>query len=128
MNSNSPSLLVLDDDEVFIGLLKRIVKHDDCTVQGFSDQLQCLDYLSHTEPSHLVVDYRMPKINGIQFLAMLKSQGFSGKTKILLISAIALPEEVQAELSSMGGQMATKDELLDKVWLRTALGLSDPIE
>jgi len=118
-------LVVLDDDDTFIYLLRRLLIEDAVTLHHFTDPIRCLAFLNGKTQNYLMVDFRMPGMNGIEFLNKLKLQGFDSKASIILNSAAKLPENIAISLSPMPIELLTKDELLDLECLRGKLGLSD---
>jgi len=115
-------VVIVDDDELIVTLVCRLLKQDDCKITGFTNPQECLDYLSGTAPHFLFVDMRMPRMDGLQFLTQLQSQGFSSEPKTYLSSGVMPAEHTLSQLNAMGVEVIEKDMVCDRAWLRRTLG------
>lgn len=98
-------LLLVDDDKdeamIFEEALSKLpFKHNIVCNYAFSGE-QALEILEFTKPDYIFVDLNMPKMNGIDFLFMLKGKVDSGYTKIYLRST-TIAEET-ARLAKFAG-------------------------
>ena len=118
-------VVILDDDVLIIELLKRYLKHEHCVVSGYTEQLECLSYLSSVQPDYLFVDMRMPKMNGLVFINKLKDRGLNDTTKIFLCSGATPDSETLSQLDAMEIELINKNDLCNKIWLQSKLGLDN---
>ncbi len=121
---NPTKIVIVDDDALIIELLKRFLKDDGCDINGFTDQVACLSYLSSAQPDYLFVDMRMPKMDGLAFIHMLRSQGFNSPTKIFICSGATPDRGTLAELAVLKIDVINKNDLCNKSWLRSTLNLT----
>lgn len=126
-DDSQTQLVIVDDDELIIGLVKRILVNENCQVHGFTAQEDGFAHLAHSAPDYLFVDMKMPKMNGVQFITQLFESGFDDTTRVFLCSG-ALPEtKVHTQLSQMGVKIIIKDQVCTKSWLRNTLELDDQL-
>ncbi len=70
MNKKSakPLILIAEDDQMLLEASEMILKAEGYRVAGVSDGKQALDFLEHTVPDLILLDLRMPVMDGIEFL------------------------------------------------------------
>lgn len=74
--STTPRLvMVVDDDESVRNALKRLMRSVGYEVRTFSDAQQLLAHGRPSEPCCLVLDVRMPGVDGLQFQRSLLARG-----------------------------------------------------
>ncbi len=61
-------VLIVDDDEIVISAIGGIIKLLGCTVTFTSKALDALEELSKSDFDIILVDYKMPEINGLDFI------------------------------------------------------------
>lgn len=118
-------LVIIDDDDLVVELIRRLLRDEECNIRGFTNQEECLAYLAKTSPTYLFVDMRMPRIDGLEFLTMLRTQGIIQNTKIYLCSGALPPDNVLSQLSKMEVEVIEKDSVCNKKWLRSTLGFDN---
>ncbi len=81
--SREAAVLVVDDDEHVRRSLRRVLRRTSCTFLEAPEAATALDILA-TEPVHVVVsDYRMPGMDGVEFLRLVKER-FPAIQRVLL--------------------------------------------
>ena len=75
MSSNSEVVLVVDDDDAVRGALKFALEVEGFRVQVYPGPEALLADENLPDKGCLVVDYRMPGIDGLELIARLKSRG-----------------------------------------------------
>ena len=81
--SREATLLLVDDDEHVRRALRRVLRRTPCTVLDAADGPAALEVLA-SEPVHVVVsDYRMPGMNGVELLRIVKER-FPRVQRVLL--------------------------------------------
>ncbi|MEY2668960.1 MAG: hypothetical protein RJA59_1598, partial [Pseudomonadota bacterium] len=72
--SRDAAVLVVDDDEHVRRSLRRVLRRTNCTFLEAPEASTALDILAR-EPVHVVVsDYRMPGMDGVEFLRLVKER------------------------------------------------------
>ncbi len=65
MHLSKPTLLVVDDDELMLETLKRLLGHFGFNVIAYSDSVMALSELQkRNDIAMMVCDYEMPEVNG----------------------------------------------------------------
>ena len=88
------SILIVEDDLIILEMLEERLKRAGYKIFRFSDPKESLQWLSEktAKIDVLVVDYRMPDINGSELIS--RAREFVGKNiPAILISAQEIPEE-----------------------------------
>lgn len=72
MHENKLDILIVDDEIINILILEEIVLQLGHNPITFESPLKALEYLSENEPDIILVDYMMPKMDGITFVQKAK--------------------------------------------------------
>jgi len=100
--SNKPCLLVADDDSGDVFLLRRAFRRAalDCEIIEVHDGEQAVEYLSgvppyddrlrYPMPSLLLLDVKMPKMNGFDVLAWLGGRPFLDDLPVVVLSGASV--------------------------------------
>ncbi len=70
----APTILVIDDEPGITRLCERLLKRADFSVVSFTDPFRALEYAEHNHIDLLLVDIRMPDINGFEVIARVRQQ------------------------------------------------------
>ena len=120
-------ITLVDDDPMVAEFLARVLRGSARSLTVFHDPREALAHLMRHETRVLMVDTRMPEMDGPELLTRLVAAGRLGGTRVILCSAARSntcgappPELVDLEWLS-------KDELLDRHTLlaRLADGAAD---
>jgi len=68
----STRILIVDDEEIVIRSCKRILASDEFHLDSASDGLEALEKINTTDYDMLILDIKMPKMNGIEVLRRVK--------------------------------------------------------
>ena len=79
-------VLVVDDEHDNAELVERVLRGYD--VISFTDPLEALKEVTQLAPDSLVVDYRMPKLNGLEFLKRCRERD----VRCVALMVTAFPE------------------------------------
>jgi len=97
--ATSWSVMLVDDDEDYLFLLRRILVDDGFTVQMCKDGLEALNRIfgpDHSRlPSLIVLDIRMPNIHGIDFLKIIRRNMATREIPVIVVSALGQDSQVQ---------------------------------
>jgi FixJ family two-component response regulator len=67
MNPGKPLIFVIDDDELMRKSVKRLLAGTDYDVETFASAADFLSRPPYTGPACVIVDVRMPELNGLDF-------------------------------------------------------------
>jgi CheY-like chemotaxis protein len=82
-------LLVVEDEEEARTFLVQILQYEGFTVRGFANGPEALDYLAHSEePCLIVMDLRMPVMDGPRFRAALLRDPRLAKVPVVIVTAL----------------------------------------
>ena len=114
------SVLVVDDDPVILRLLQVNFELEGIDVVTAVDGEEGLK-LAHSDPPDLVIsDIMMPKVNGLELLAALRSSPGTAAMPVILLSAKAQVADVQRGLELGADDYVTKPfdplELIERVY------------
>lgn len=88
---NKPSsILVVDDEADIVDVFKQALQQYSFDVSGYTDPLQALEHFRNY-PNHyflVISDIRMPKMNGFEFVKMVK--GIKPEVKVFLMTAFEI--------------------------------------
>ncbi|MFT3791769.1 MAG: ATP-binding protein [Rudaea sp.] len=91
------SILIADDQQANLTVLKRILEKSGHKVQQVSDAEEVLDRLEHSRYDAVVIDMHMPGLSGLDVLRHARfMQAGSEVTPFIVLSADATPEMKQA--------------------------------
>lgn len=113
--THSTDIVVVDDDELLLELVSRLVRKTDYRLCLFSDESEALEFLREHSTNVLFVDHRMPRIDGLELLALLADQGNLSARQVYLCSAVELPESVCESAARLGAEAISKDVFSDRI-------------
>ncbi|MBE3084718.1 MAG: response regulator [Bacteroidetes bacterium] len=134
-------VLIIDDDPEVLGLFSRLIKVCDNKVEVLtaSDGIVGLEQVDKFKPDLILLDLVMPRMNGWQFLELLKSNDKTDNLPVIVISArdiLEQPLKTNLLIASINDGLSIKkllgcslyltpflmrpDALLDLVHLKTA--------
>jgi two-component system, LuxR family, response regulator FixJ len=78
MSENSPTILILVDDDIHVlAALKFSFEVEGFEVHAYPDGESLLAESDFHQPGCLVLDYKLPGINGLELLKILRSRGLA---------------------------------------------------
>jgi len=107
-------IIVIDDDALTLELVKRALRTSNYNVLYFSNELEALSYLQSNKTRVLIVDHRMPRLDGLDLLKNLMDSGGIGADHIYLCSVIEPPKHVCDEARKLGATILSKNVFRDK--------------
>ena len=116
------NLVFVDDDNITNLLMQRMLKHSSFVVHTFTKTTDAQAFITSNEVDILIVDLRMPVMNGIDFLKQLDLPSRTHRINRVIIQTGLEPEKsVRDELISLGYELIIKDQLLGSREQLTAL-------
>ena len=120
MNATPSRVLIIDDDEATTETFARMLRLEGHEVRTALDAESGLRE-AHTEaPDAIIVDLRMPLINGLGFLYRLRAQERYQATPVAIITGdYGLDDSISRELDELGAQLRFKP-----LWLEDLVDLA----
>ena len=111
------TILVVDDEPAIVRMCVQVLQAKGHTVHGFTRADEALDHLSGEAADLLVVDYKMPELNGLDFIK--RAWELRPGVRVVMITAHGT-REVMAKANESGAQTVvlkpfTPNELADGV-------------
>ena len=117
---SGPTVLVVDDDPVILRLLQVNFELEGIEVAIAVDGEEGLKMIQNDPPDLVISDIMMPKVNGLELLAALRSSPDTASMPVILLSAKAQVADVQRGLELGADDYVTKPfdplELIDRVY------------
>lgn len=86
-------LLIVDDEPQVTTLLRRFVSHEAYDVSIAHDGNAAISWMNEHTPDIVVLDIRMPGVNGIDLCRRMKSDAATRLIPVILVTGLASPEE-----------------------------------
>jgi two-component system CheB/CheR fusion protein len=114
MTTTSPSVLLIDDDESTIDTFALILRREGYGVRTAHDAFDGLALAERTPPDAILVDLRMPFVNGLGFLYRLRSQPGCSNVPVAVVTAdYDLPDDILEAIQDLGAEIHYKPLDLD---------------
>jgi len=85
MTTYMPNVLIVDDDPKLLKMLQRTLVYENLNVFTASNGLEALPLVQTHHPDLIIVDWMMPKMDGLSFIQRLRDD--EDKTLILMLTA-----------------------------------------
>jgi CheY-like chemotaxis protein len=107
-------VLAIDDNQGILDLYQRFADRTAFEITGVTETARVFDLIEKIHPRLILLDVMMPKIDGWQFLGLLREHPKTGSIPVI-ISTIMAEEELAYSLGAMGflRKPVTKEKLLD---------------
>jgi DNA-binding response OmpR family regulator len=118
--SGTYTVLIVDDDRSVADTFARILKLEGFDVATALNPELGLELADHVRPDAIILDMRMPIINGLQFLRELRARPQLRETPVAIVTGdYFLPDSIQKDLKSLGATIKYKP-----MWLEDLLELA----
>ena len=98
---NSPTILIVEDDEVTSYMLEFLLQREGYTVTKANDGKEALKLIENSKPFDIVLlDIMIPYINGFELISHIRSQPAWEKTPILMLSGKSQEKDIIKALDS----------------------------
>jgi CheY-like chemotaxis protein len=123
------SILLVDDDDDDRSLFKEAVNVLDKSIQCWTavDGQQALDVLMLElvmTPDVIFLDLNMPKMNGMEFLKMIKSHRSFKKIPVIIYSTSSNPDDIRKTKELGATDFVTKPSDFDELYQKLILVLN----
>jgi DNA-binding response OmpR family regulator len=102
----SPRVLVVDDDPEIVDAVSEALQDDGYLVETATDGAAALKRVLEAPPDLIVLDVRMPNINGWEFCEIVRRQSHTRDVPVLFLTACS---EVRDQITAM--QVGGSDHL-----------------
>lgn len=116
MSEQIPRILVVDDDEGVRKLVELILTRGGMQPILAADATEAAGFLRQKPlPNLLVLDMMMPGISGMELLTQIRAKKIFDDLPILILSALADPEQIRAGLDAGADRYLTKPYLANNL-------------
>ena len=113
-------ILIVDDDEGVTQTFARMLKLEGFEVRTAMNAENGLVQAQEARPDAIILDLRMPLVDGLGFLRRLRAQDEQRQTPVAIVTGdYFLPESIQHELKSLGASIRFKP-----LWLEDLIALA----
>jgi CheY-like chemotaxis protein len=103
-------VLVVEDEQVLSQAYRMILESESYDVTVAEDGTEALDLVTNNLPDIILLDLRMPKMGGIEFLKRFKESHPKAPTKVIVFSNLDSQKEID-EVYALGA-----DKYMIKSW------------
>lgn len=102
-------ILIIDDDASVAALYGRVLSQEGYEVRVTQDAEEGLKAADVFQPDLVIVDFRMPMINGVGFLYRLRERRHLGDVPVVMVTGQgAVGDDVLADLRLLGASVHYK--------------------
>jgi len=113
-------ILIVDDDEGVTQTFARMLRLEGYQVRTAVSAETGLREAEHSHPDAIILDLRMPLVDGLGFLRQLRSHDDQRKTPVAIVTGdYFLDEAIATELQELGAELRFKP-----LWLEDLVGLA----
>jgi DNA-binding response OmpR family regulator len=113
-------ILIVDDDEVVTQTFARMLRLEGYQVRTAVTAENGLSLAQETQPDAIILDLRMPLVDGLGFLRRLRARDAQRKTPVAIVTGdYFLEDEISSELRELGAELRFKP-----MWLEDLVGLA----
>jgi DNA-binding response OmpR family regulator len=117
---NGETILIVDDDEGVTQTFARMLKLEGYRVRTAFDPESGLREAATVRPDAIILDYRMPIVDGLEFLRRLRASDKPGPMPVAIVTGdYFLDEAVSEELKALGAEVKFKP-----LWLEDLVDLA----
>jgi two-component system response regulator PrrA len=119
------TILIVDDDRAVVDTFARMLKLEGFSVATAINPEAGLQIAENVRPDAIILDLRMPLVNGLQFLRQIRSKADLAEVPVAIVTGdYFLGESTAAELKALGASVRFKPMWLEDLvaLARTLLG------
>ena len=114
------TILIVDDDEGVTQTFARMLQLEGFEVRTAVSAETGLSEAERSRPDAIILDLRMPLVDGLAFLRRLRAQDEQRSTPVAIVTGdYFLDDSVSAELRDLGAELRFKP-----LWLEDLVGLA----
>ncbi len=109
IEERTQQVLIVDDDSVYTNLMKQMIEMElpNVEVATTDDGHEALLLIGELRPQLLILDIKMPKVDGLKVLELLETRKVDHTMKVLVVSGY-LDEEVKSWLADVAVDSAVE--------------------
>jgi len=112
----NPTILVVDDDPALQKLVVSLLKRAGMQPLSAIDAHQAAEHLNtESLPDLILLDLMLPEISGIEFLKRIRKKAEYQNLPVIILSALADPEQIREGLESGADRYLTKPYLANNL-------------
>src|SRR4029079_19804300 len=120
MSETTSKILIVDDDEGVTQTFARMLRLEGYTVRTAVSAEKGLLEAEHHQPDAIILDLRMPLVDGLGFLRRLRARDEHRATPVAIVTGdYFLDDSVSNELRELGAELRFKP-----LWLEDLVGLA----
>ena len=108
-------ILIVDDQVNLVNMLQRLLKNLNYDVAVATDGRQALERANQFEPDLILLDMKMPDVDGIQVLETLRRNTRFAQTPIIVLSAKGQLHEINAGIEAGADTYLCKPVMFDEI-------------
>jgi len=89
MQASKPLVLIADDEQTAVILLKRVLERDGFSVESARDGETALEMARTLHPDLILMDVQMPRMNGFEVTARLREDSLTERIPVIFVTAAA---------------------------------------
>ena len=122
-----PRILIVDDDETVLQTFAKALSLEGFDVRTASSPLVGLQEVEDLAPDAILLDLRMPFVNGVGFLYRLRAQSAHRHTPVAIITGDScIDDPAMVELHDLDAEVRFKPMWIDEVVTLTRSLLAKP--
>lgn len=94
-NTQKKTILVIDDSETNLLLLKAVLEDQGYEVELMNDSRRAVDYINRHDPDLVLLDLLMPGMDGFEFMGRLKEAGVKDRFPVVVVTAYDSQDNMQ---------------------------------
>ena len=116
----TPSILIVDDDEAVTQTFAQMLRMEGFTVRTATNAESGLAEAAENRPDAIILDLRMPLIDGLGFLKRLRASEGQYRTPVAVVTGdYFLDEQLSTELRQLGAELKFKP-----LWIEDLVSLA----
>jgi CheY-like chemotaxis protein len=127
--ASSPLILAVDDDEDNLLLLSYVLEPLECSLLTAADGLSALHQAQTYQPDLILLDIRLPYLDGVEVVAQLREDPKMNTIPIIAVTALARSDDRERLLLAGCTDYLSKPYMIDEIEavVRRYLRLPTPI-
>jgi two-component system response regulator MprA len=118
--TDTRTILLVDDDRAVVDTFTRMLKLEGYKVAAALDPAAGLELADNMRPDAIILDMRMPLINGLQFLRQVRQRPHLVEVPVAIVTGdYFLPDPLQQELKDLGAALRFKP-----MWMEDLVALA----